>query len=638
MNRRPVIFGTAAIFGLLSAAGAFAQDVLQLHVTYVCNGEKIFLDSCNIRDISDTSKCMVAHPDTILPNGLMKYTWETRGDLKKLLPTCKQPSAEERAREAAFDKKVQDKQDALQKKAEDDLRAQEARQEELITGKKPLSPEERALNRCITAGRLPASCTGNSLLGGFTQMIGQVLPDLAKEAPPGPNMAGVFQGPGNWRIDFITDGVLVNCSMLAPDQHNYTIQFKGQHPAIVIDTTPKPLVLTLLPDGTIVAPGPVVIDGVIASGYAEGTTTTTHYGPSAVSMDSAGNKYDVYGNRVYGDNTITTTTPGHATFTPKRTTCPALNLTTKGAGVGVETMQTDLLKSMFGGDKGPPTPPGIRMHGIFAASTGFSAQFFPESVILGCGPDAARAYPYSVVAEGGKAVIHVAAPDQPLTFALRPDGSLDPGSTGAYQVHGRVITGQNSDSDFTFGPLERTCNLAVLAPGKTIPSNGGAATMTATAPSGAAGSAGGPVLSPPNAPLGNAVLTIVSGIPAQPNAMNPLAGYPYVLTRDSFANAVIKSGVQVPPGTPPLKVYAQACQSHSPNCQKVVQTWKATAVSVVRGDVTGKATLPGVPPGTYYLMISIRHNNQPTLWDLKLDLKPGANTLTVDQRNAVPVK
>jgi hypothetical protein len=33
------------------------------------------------------------------------------------------------------------------------------------------------------------------------------------------------------------------------------------------------------------------------------------------------------------------------------------------------------------------------MQGIYAAPRGFSLQFFPESVILGCGPDAARAYP-----------------------------------------------------------------------------------------------------------------------------------------------------------------------------------------------------------------------------------------------------
>jgi hypothetical protein len=240
MNKKPVIFGAAAILGLFSAVAASAQDILQLHVTYVCNGERVFLDSCNMRDTSDTSKCMVGHPDTVLSNGLMKYTWETRGDLKKLFPTCKQPSAEERARAAAFDKKVADKQAALEKKSEDDLKAQEERQEELITGKKPLSPEERALNRCITAGRLPASCTGNSLLGHFTQMISDVVPDLAKEAPPGPNMAGAFQGPGNWRIDFITDGVLVNCSMLAPDQHNYTSNSKASIPPSSSTLRPSP--------------------------------------------------------------------------------------------------------------------------------------------------------------------------------------------------------------------------------------------------------------------------------------------------------------------------------------------------------------------------------------------------------------
>jgi hypothetical protein len=135
-------------------------------------------------------------------------------------------------------------------------------------------------------------------------------------------------------------------------------------------------------------------------------------------------------------------------------------------------MQMDVLKTMFGGDKGPPTPPGIRMRGIFAAPTGFSAQFFPESVILGCGPDVARAYPYSVVADGTKTLMKIDAPDHPLVVAFRPDGSLDPG-TGPYQVHGRTILGQTDDGDFKFAPVEQTCNLAVLAPSKAIPSSGG---------------------------------------------------------------------------------------------------------------------------------------------------------------------
>jgi hypothetical protein len=56
---------------LLSTAAAFGQD-LQKNVVYVCSGERLVIDSCNMRDLSDTSKRMVGHPDTVLSNGLME--------------------------------------------------------------------------------------------------------------------------------------------------------------------------------------------------------------------------------------------------------------------------------------------------------------------------------------------------------------------------------------------------------------------------------------------------------------------------------------------------------------------------------------------------------------------------------------
>jgi hypothetical protein len=104
--------------------------------------------------------------------------------------------------------------------------------------------------------------------------------------------------------------------------------------------------------------------------------------------------------------------------------------------------------------------------------------------------------------------------------------------------------------------MEQICNLAVLAPSKTIPSGGGAATTVASAASpGAPATAngGGGGLSTPAAPLGNALLSIVSGFPAQAGVPNPLAGRPYVLLRDSYANALAKGGVSVPPGMAPIK-------------------------------------------------------------------------------------
>jgi hypothetical protein len=157
MKANPSSLALVAGLVLLGAGAAAAQD-LQKNVTYVCGGERLVVDSCNIRDLSDTSTCMVGHPDTILPNGLMKYTNETRGALKKLLPTCKQPSADQVARAKAFEKKQNDLHEANIKKANDENDAIEARAQQVITGKKPQTADERAITRCITSGRLPASC------------------------------------------------------------------------------------------------------------------------------------------------------------------------------------------------------------------------------------------------------------------------------------------------------------------------------------------------------------------------------------------------------------------------------------------------------------------------------------------------
>ena len=607
----------AAAFGV-----AYAQD-LQLGVTYTCSGERLYLENCNIRDLSDSSTCMVAHPDRPQHNGFMAYTTETRGALKKLLPTCEQPSADEVGRAKAHYKKQNDIQAANEKKANDENDAIEARAQAVINGKKPQTPEERAINRCLTAGRLPASCTGNALLGAFGQMLGQILPSANEGPAVGPAVAGVYTGAGNWRLDFTADGVLVNCSFLSPDERHYTINFKNNRAVLTIDTSPKPLVLTLMPDLTMSAPGPVTINGVVAvatsGGYRNASGLPISDSEAAISREPV---YDRSGQRVMN--------PGPQTsFSPRTATCPALNLSSRGSAVGAQTMQMDVLKTMFGGDKGPPTPPGIRMRGIFAASTGFSAQFFPESVILGCGPEVARAYPYSVVADGSKTFIRIDAPDHPLNVGFRPDGSIDAGN-GAYQVHGRTIIGQNDDGDFKFAPREQTCALGVLTASKEIPASGGTAASIVA-------SNGGGRLSSATAPLGNATLSIISGFPAQAGVPNPLVGRPYVLLRDSYANGLAKAGVSVPAGMSPYKYVGSVCSARTPDCQKILDAVNANAISAARADGNGAATLPGVPAGNYYLMISARYNNQSLIWGQAVQLRAGPNSLRLDQSNAAPL-
>jgi len=87
----------------------------------------------------------------------------------------------------------------------------------------------------------------------------------------------------------------------------------------------------------------------------------------------------------------------------------------------------------------------------------------------------------------------------------------------------------------------------------------------------------------------------------------------------------------------PYKYVGGMCVSRTPDCQKILDAINVNAASAVRADANGSGTLPGVPPGTYYLMISTRYNNQPVMWNMPVTLKAGANSLTLDARNAVPV-
>lgn len=641
--------GTTFLFFLGVVTGASAQDI-PIGATFVCNGERLFAESCNIRDLSDASRCMIGHPDHVMPNGLMQYSYATRGELKQLLPTCQQPSAKQLGAAAAFQRKQQEAYERNVQRANEQLSAAAPQTGQGVAP--PKNADERALRRCVSSGRLPASCTGNSLLGAFGQMLSAVLPGAERQAAPGPTMAGVFEGPGPWRLDFIDGGVLVNCAFLAPNQESYAVEFKNGGVLIVIATTPKPLVLTLRDDGTIVGPGPVTINGVVASGTAGGGTTPGHYESHSVTTSQVVTPLDARthagepnlvneGGSSSLRSTTTqstfvpgTSTPAYSTFARRQATCPALRLSSRGAGAGVQTMQTDLLKTMLGGDKGAPTPPGLRMHGIYAAASGFSVQFFPESAILGCGPDAARAYPYSVESAGARAVVKINAADQPLTLAFGPDGSLDPGDSRPYQVHGRVVTGQRDNGDFAFAPLEATCSLARLAPSKTIPSAGGVAanlgpatvaTRAEMSPSSTAAAPGG------------ATLAVVSALTLQGGAASPLAGHPYTLLRRGYPEILASAGISVPAGMSAYRFVGNTCSTRSADCQRMIDAIKGDAVAVIRADANGNGTFAGVAPGTYHLMIATRFNNQSLVWDQSMQLQAGSNSITIDTRNATPL-
>ncbi len=327
------------------------------------------------------------------------------------------------AREAA--------QRPAEQKALDQFRQQyEAQQQEAH-----MDPQSRQMRRCVTAGRVLAVCVGNGLMGSVMPNVNGILsaaaPGAVGKEVTGPQMAGVFVGSG-WRLEFSEASVALSCEGMIPDSHAYTISFVNNRAALDIASTPKDVLLSV--DGnTLAGAAAQAVQGRISLGVTRG------YNPQGQPVD------------VYNYQQVT-----------RNCSRPVLNATNSPGAVGA---QQNLLVSIFNdGDSGPPTPPGLRMNGTYSAASGFSAQFFPESVILGCGPDVARAYPYTVVADGRQAGIKVSAPDHPLTLPIKPNNQLDPGN-GPYLVEGRRITGQDANGDYTFAPRNAACNLAVLSPG-----------------------------------------------------------------------------------------------------------------------------------------------------------------------------
>ncbi len=142
-------------------------------------------------------------------------------------------------------------------------------------------------------------------------------------------------------------------------------------------------------------------------------------------------------------------------------------------------------------------------------------------------------------------------------------------------------------------------------------------------------------------PAGTAVLSVASGFATQPGAADPLAGRSLVLFKESFGGFLQRKGMfQGPPGSAskqsPLAVWAYACQTGSPACQQALYEMRPNSASEGRIEANGKATLPGVPPGTYYLF-TVAAAQRFLVWDLRVDLKAGANAVTLDQNNAAPL-
>jgi len=132
---------------------------------------------------------------------------------------------------------------------------------------------------------------------------------------------------------------------------------------------------------------------------------------------------------------------------------------------------------------------------------------------------------------------------------------------------------------------------------------------------------------------GTSTLTVTSG-PSNQGGVNPLANATVVLLNESFESILRKSHAF--DGQPSiLKAWHTACVNRSPLCRKGLEQLEEAVVANGQMDATGKTTLTNVPAGSYYLLsfaLSIQ-SAAGLVWDMKIDLRPGANSITLNEAN-----
>jgi hypothetical protein len=667
-----------ALVGLLACGFASAQEV-QTGVTFMCGDERLLVESCNMRDTSETSTCLVQHPDRPKHNGFVAYTNETRGTLKKLLPTCKQPTADQVAHAQAFAKKQQDKQDAI---LQQNLKAMDtpppAPGNSNSGGSAKSQRDRMRLARCLSTGRTEMQCAGNEFGKAFEGVFAFAGSMLGVKPPdPGLYFNGTYEGKGEWYIEFSSDIAQMRCSDLVSDSHDYRIEFKGTKVLLHVDNKPEPLVLTYRDGKLYGGTEPVQVAGAIVVGHTAGsgggsypssnsvpTSTTSTQSTSRDVSPLEANAYQMGG----GSGTIshsgavdtiteTTTTTTYSSApapapvyntgpriitAPRTRTCPAPALSNyrqpQSQDMGNAMSGLAGVFGMDDGGKKTASPPaGLRMTGEYAVPGGVDIDFH-DSAIVACGTIAAE-YPYSVDLSGSEPILRLAASGKPtIDLKLGPDHSLI--SSGTVQITGRVATGQDQNGDVAYTQRTVSCALGTLTPvTDTTPIS--VAPPVAASPSPASSAANStaayPAFSTPAKPTGAAVLTVASGFPVQAGVPNPLGGQAYILLRDPVGSVLAKSGAAVPAHVSPQEAVRSACETQKPECKTYLLAIGKDAATGLKSDASGKVTLPGVPVGTYYLTASAKIGKLVMYWNLKLDLKAGTNSITLDTHNAAPV-
>ena len=371
---------------------------------------------------------------------------------------------------------ARERQKALQQVKSDAQAAQAAQAEANM----PKDAGSVAMRRCLESGRNETECLGEGWNAGMNELTGGLSGAVNKMTTPptGLRFSGNFSGSG-FGVSFDDKIATVYCGTLQPVLTSYQVE-RGAQIAVRVGISPKPVTLTLRPDGKLVGPGPVQVAGVVPVGGSKGGGAA---GPSASAYDvhsptttqekqiSAGEAREYSADQVHQNGmeySVTTTQAApmssDTSWAKPRATVPVVGKTESCnaatlTGTPVVKMST-AINQLTGSapSKGDNIPVGLRMYGRYESQGGLNIDFEGDLATLECGR-ARNAEPYVVENAAGHITVHVKNDAGPFSLALQPDGTL--GGSGNVDVVGKVLTGTQGDH-VTYTPVSGRCTLGTL--------------------------------------------------------------------------------------------------------------------------------------------------------------------------------
>ena len=507
------------------------------------------------------------------------------------------------------------------------------------------------MRQCVASGRTLRVCMSEGMDKGFNQMFGIDLSGLQATPPTGLRMTGDYKAADGFRLIFEPDQVTMVCKGV-PAPTPYTVQVTDTQANITIQNG-KPFVVSLRADGKLAGTGQVRVTGQVPAGTRTEQTTGNSTQTATRTRELTPLEAGQYPNAKQNGQTFTiqddasqfVNGPSSRTvidFVTKTADCTlgvllpigasplqqvkndADILTTIGAGLGALMKGGDLnaaTKEMLAPKEDEAITPGLRMNGSYAGGS-FGLTFHRESVTMACG-DSEQALPYSVQHSGNKTMLMIQ--DKPA-MQLMPDGSLN--GSGTVQVNGRIITGTTDDinNPFVFALHPASCPMGRLIAGAKIT----AAPVDTTSIAAALTAA-----TTPATPAGTTSLRIA----AHPVLSSLLAGKSLVVLKDSLENVLASAGVNAQGASSRIAAWAKACERASTDslCQKGVTSLASFVVARSTLDPTGTATFMNIPSsGTFFVVVDTAYS-QHLLWNLRIDLKPGVNSVTLTENNTTPI-